>query len=149
MKFIVVWTKFFFFSMICSSDRSCFPWTLNIKDLSCYTIQNGSKMECLKPCSLNATIGLSTKNSKPDEDSLSKDNSSMSTTSMSKNDISSLGVCVHVDMTPVFISTCELQVQNSFVLRSVCLVFFFWIHTIQYVSYFVIFTVNISGLFVC
>lgn len=111
--------------MICSSDRSCFPWTLNIKDLSCYTIQNGSKMECLKPCSLNATIGLSTKNSKPDEDSLSKDNSSMSTTSMSKNDISSLGVCVHVDMTPVFISTCELQVQNSFVLRSVCLVFFF------------------------
>ncbi|XP_044753199.1 vacuolar protein sorting-associated protein 13B isoform X2 [Coccinella septempunctata] len=93
---------------IWSPDRSCFPWTLTIKDLSCYTIQNGSKMDCLKPCSLNATIGLSTKNSKPEENTLHKD--APAATSVSKHDISSLGVCVHVDMTPVLISTCEIQV---------------------------------------
>ncbi|XP_045475296.1 vacuolar protein sorting-associated protein 13B [Harmonia axyridis] len=92
---------------IWSPDRSSFPWTLSIKDLSCYTIQKGLKMDCLKPCSLNATIGLSTKNTKSEEH-VHKD--SPSSTSISKYDISSLGVCVHVDMTPVLISTCEVQV---------------------------------------
>ncbi|KAL3269017.1 hypothetical protein HHI36_008101 [Cryptolaemus montrouzieri] len=93
---------------IWSIERSTLPWTLSIKDLSCYTIQNSQKMNCLKTCSLNATVGLSAKNSKSEETSVNKETSSSS--DVSRNDIRSLGVYVHVDMTPVLISTCEMQV---------------------------------------
>ncbi|KAK9889545.1 hypothetical protein WA026_006900 [Henosepilachna vigintioctopunctata] len=93
---------------IWSAERSCFPWTLSIKDISCFTIQRGQKMDCLKPCSINATIGLSTKNANTEQISVSTETHSSS--SFSRSDISSLGVYVHVDMTPVLISTCEIQV---------------------------------------
>lgn len=72
---------------ISSPNKSSFPWTMSISDLSCYTIQYGNKLTFLKPVSLSATVAQS-----------------------SKTDIASLGVCVHIDMTPIVISTSEVQI---------------------------------------
>lgn len=50
------------------TDKSSFPWTMSMLDLSCFTIQRGQKMVFLEPVTLNATVGLSTrplKNSLP------------------------------------------------------------------------------------
>lgn len=94
---------------IWSAERSSFPWTMSISELSCYTIQYGNKLIFLKPVSLSATVGLSTRPTKPDE----KENGDVTTGSPSnstKTDIGYLGICVHVDMTPIVISTSEVQV---------------------------------------
>ncbi|KAG5888478.1 hypothetical protein JTB14_022106 [Gonioctena quinquepunctata] len=85
---------------IWSPSKSSFPWTISISDLSCFTIQDGNKLIFLKPVSLNATVGLSTRPSKIDDES----------TPGTKSDIAYLGVCVHIDMTPIVISTSEVQV---------------------------------------
>jgi hypothetical protein len=76
-----------------SSDRVSFPWSLSVADLSCYTLQNGTKLNFLKPVSANATIGISAK---------------------CQNDkvvLGAIGLCVHVDTTPVNISVCQEQVR--------------------------------------
>ncbi|KAJ8927596.1 hypothetical protein NQ314_019923, partial [Rhamnusium bicolor] len=95
---------------IWSADRSSFPWTMSISELSCYTIQYGNKLIFLKPVSLSATVGLSTRPTKVD----GKDNMEISFGSpggsSSKIDIGYLGICVHIDMTPIVISTSEVQV---------------------------------------
>ncbi|KAL1506203.1 hypothetical protein ABEB36_005605 [Hypothenemus hampei] len=49
---------------IWSPDKSSFPWTMSVVDLSCYTIQKGEKLIFLKPVSLSATVGWSTRPSK-------------------------------------------------------------------------------------
>ncbi|CAG9772920.1 unnamed protein product [Ceutorhynchus assimilis] len=127
---------------IWTADKSSFPWTMSISELSCYTMQNGEKLIFLKPVSLSATVGLSTRPSKNADDneklekspkqSLSKSPSSSipnspttqikksakkkvepipnSPCKASKIDIGSLGVCVHIDTTPILISTSEVQV---------------------------------------
>lgn len=85
---------------IWSPDKSSFPWTVSISDLSCYTIQFGNKLTFLKPVSLSATVGLSTR---------VKSDSTIDSGSP-KIDIGHLGVCVHIDMTPIVISTSEVQI---------------------------------------
>lgn len=85
-------------SAIWSPDKSSFPWTISISELSCYTIQFGNKLIFLKPVSLSATVGLSTK---PNSDTSVDPN---------KSDIGSLGIYIHIDMTPILISTSEVQV---------------------------------------
>lgn len=95
---------------IWSPDKSSFPWTMSISELSCYTIQYGNKLIFLKPVSLSATVGLSTRPTKVDE----RENIDVPTGSPSgssgKIDIGYLGICVHIDMTPIVISTSEVQV---------------------------------------
>ncbi|XP_074031826.1 vacuolar protein sorting 13B isoform X2 [Leptinotarsa decemlineata] len=86
---------------IWSPSKSSFPWTISISDLSCFTIQYGNKLIFLKPVSLSATVGLSTRPSKVENEGLA---------GSSKTDIAYLGICVHIDMTPILISTSEVQV---------------------------------------
>jgi len=79
-----------------SPDKVSFPWSLTLADLSCYTLQNGTKLHFLKPVSANATVGISTKY---------------------HNDevvLGALGFCVHVDTTPVNISVSQEQVSMHF-----------------------------------
>ncbi|XP_056633940.1 intermembrane lipid transfer protein VPS13B isoform X1 [Diorhabda sublineata] len=85
---------------IWSPDKSSFPWTMSISDMSCYTVQYGNKLIFLKPVSLSATVGLSTRATKAENES----------TDVIKPDLGYLGVCVHIDMTPIVISTSEVQV---------------------------------------
>ncbi|CAG9819390.1 unnamed protein product [Phaedon cochleariae] len=86
---------------IWTATKSSFPWTMSISDLSCYTIQDGNKLIFLKPVSLNSTVGLSTRPIRSEAD--------MSMSS-AKTDLGYLGVCVHIDMTPIVVSTSEVQV---------------------------------------
>lgn len=65
-----------------------------LADLSCYTLQNGTKLHFLKPVSANATVGISAKYQNDDEV------------------LGTLGVCVHVDTTPVNISLSQEQVRG-------------------------------------
>ncbi|XP_066257341.1 intermembrane lipid transfer protein VPS13B isoform X1 [Euwallacea similis] len=166
---------------IWSPDKSSFPWTISITDLSCYTMQNKKKLIFLRPVSLSATVGLSTrpsKNSAPSvpsnvQDDKKKDTASQAPTTKkdttpvdqkrkgskntnmsaasssnaqygksntsstptspasqskkvqkksenstvslvpdagSKVDIGYLGVCVHIDTTPIEMSTQQMQV---------------------------------------
>jgi hypothetical protein len=74
-------------------DRVSFPWSLALADLSCYTLQNGTKLHFLKPVSANATVGISAK--------YQNDEAVLGT----------LGLCVHVDTTPVNISLSQEQVR--------------------------------------
>ncbi|KAH0999222.1 hypothetical protein HUJ04_005426, partial [Dendroctonus ponderosae] len=152
-------------------DKSSFPWTMSVSELSCYTLQSGEKLIFLKPVSLSATVGLSTRPSKgplvsvaptistgnalkktasahpSDQKRKGSKNSNQSGASSSnaqygksnasstpnspvkkaqknldqsktspksapprKVDIGYLGVCVHIDTTPIAISTSEVQV---------------------------------------
>ncbi|XP_050295994.1 intermembrane lipid transfer protein VPS13B [Anthonomus grandis grandis] len=160
---------------IWTPEKSSFPWTMSISELSCFTMQRGEKLIFLKPVSLSATVGLSTRPSKganpaqtpkspestakkvgsgPKKEpsttdqkrkltktsaitvpqsgaSSSKAQYNKSHTSSppnspvgrkgpprkpqsspksSKIEIGYLGVCVHIDTTPVVISTSEVQV---------------------------------------
>ncbi|XP_076265664.1 vacuolar protein sorting 13B isoform X3 [Rhynchophorus ferrugineus] len=159
-------------SSLWSPDKSSFPWTMSVSDLSCYTIQAGKKLTFLKPVTLSATVGLSTRPSKstptsgnepesgnsnfsqgnkddlsgtstttqkrkeskntnlssasagnprhwrnssgsapnsPNNQVMNTDSAELKNTS-TKVDIGYLGICVHIDMTPVIISTSEVQV---------------------------------------
>ncbi|CAG9862164.1 unnamed protein product [Phyllotreta striolata] len=80
-----------------SPDTSSFPWTMSVSELSCYTVQFGNKLSFLNPFSLSATVGLSTKSNADAQDS-------------NKIDIGPLGIYIHVDVTPILISTSEVQV---------------------------------------
>lgn len=78
-------------------DKVSFPWSLALEDLSCYTLQNGMKLHFLKPVSANATVGISAKY---------------------QNDegvLGTLGLCVHIDTTPVHISLSQEQVRLYFI----------------------------------
>ncbi|KRT78503.1 hypothetical protein AMK59_7594, partial [Oryctes borbonicus] len=108
--------------LIWSPDKSNFPWSISISDLSCYSWQRGRKLDLLKPVSLNATVGLSTKQ-KSDTGSLSmhtafsaevisvpSNQSFYSTNSSLKECLTTLGICIHIDTTPTNIILSELQV---------------------------------------
>lgn len=77
-----------------------------MSDFTCYTMQYGHTLNFLKPVSLSATIALSTRPTKQTEvvaklsQFLEEDTPT----------IGSLGVCVHVDMSPITISLSEVQV---------------------------------------
>lgn len=92
---------------------------MTLTDCSLYTLHQRYKFYFLKPVSLSATVGLSTKPSKdvksPGEGANNVKSESTSPVppipGTSKGDVESLGVCVHIDMTPVNISTSEVQVS--------------------------------------
>ncbi|XP_060527776.1 intermembrane lipid transfer protein VPS13B isoform X2 [Cylas formicarius] len=83
-----------------------FPWTISISELSCYTLQSRQKLIFLKPVSMNATIGLSTRSPKSDSTHVALPDSIDS----SKSHNGFFGVCVHIDMVPIVFSTCETQI---------------------------------------
>ncbi|XP_069674298.1 intermembrane lipid transfer protein VPS13B isoform X2 [Periplaneta americana] len=76
---------------IWSKNKVSFPWSLTLSNLSCYTLQKGTKLHFLKPVSANATVAISTKYQNDDVT------------------LGSLGLCVHVDTTPVNISISQEQ----------------------------------------
>ncbi|KAI4462018.1 vacuolar protein sorting-associated protein 13b [Holotrichia oblita] len=106
-----------------SPDKSNFPWNISISDLSCYSWQRGRKLDFLKPVSLNATVGLSTKSK------MENSNESLRTTSLTemgpntssqsffsatscfKGCLTTLGICIHIDTTPTNIILSEMQVS--------------------------------------
>ena len=65
-----------------------------MSNMSCYTLQNESKLHFLKPVSANATVGISAKYQ------------------IDESTLSSLGFFVHVDTTPVKISVSQKQVRH-------------------------------------
>ena len=72
-----------------------FPWTLNIVNFQCYTIERKSQKNFIKNVSFNATIDLTSKIvSEPDE-----------------KEFSSINLCVYIDMSPIVISISEKQVK--------------------------------------
>ncbi|GLH10327.1 Vacuolar protein sorting-associated protein 13 [Gryllus bimaculatus] len=74
-------------------NKVSFPWSMSLADISIYTIQKGKKLYFLKPCTATATVGISTKN-QPQQ-----------------NTLTSLGLCVHVDGTPIILAVSEEQVS--------------------------------------
>lgn len=93
---------------------------MTVSDLSCYTLQYGQKLYFLKPVTLSATVGLSTRSSKDLNIStpMSKPHETIPLPSninehTLKTDVGSLGVCVHIDMTPINISISEIQVSKT------------------------------------
>ncbi|XP_008197902.1 intermembrane lipid transfer protein VPS13B isoform X1 [Tribolium castaneum] len=84
-----------------NADRSSFPWTMSISDLNCYSMENGKEVAFLKTVRINATVGLSTK--PVITDGKTPDYTPAETT------LGSLGVYVHIDVTPIIISVSEAQ----------------------------------------
>lgn len=80
--------------------KQSFPWSFSIWDLCCYTLQNDSKLNFLKPISGNATVGLSIKHCKDTKVGTDSDK------------ISVLGICVHIDNTPIVISLSDTQLSS-------------------------------------
>lgn len=72
-------------------------------------MQQGNILHFLKPISLSATIGLSTRPSKTSEVS-AKLNPFTQSVEEETSTIGCLGVCVHIDMSPIAISISEVQV---------------------------------------
>lgn len=98
--------------------KSGFPWIISVTDLSCYTLQLDTKLYFLKPLSVNATVGVSSKSptgSDVDrsEISLKRDSSTSLQFHDCESDIGPLAICVHVDMTSINVSMSEIQVRNT------------------------------------
>ncbi|CAK9795272.1 Intermembrane lipid transfer protein VPS13B [Anthophora plagiata] len=72
-----------------------FPWTLSLLDFHCYMLQQQTQKNFIKKVSLNATVALTTK---------------IITSPSGGNTLSALGVCVHIDNSPIIVSICEEQV---------------------------------------
>ncbi|KAK4875062.1 hypothetical protein RN001_011484 [Aquatica leii] len=89
------------------NNKSSLPWSISLTDISCYTLQNGAKLNFLKPFSLNATIGISTK--VDDKQSPCKDDSYNAVTNLNDSG-EPLGICIHVDMSPIDLSVSEVQI---------------------------------------
>ncbi|CAH0394743.1 unnamed protein product [Bemisia tabaci] len=70
-----------------------FPLSLEIADLHCMTFSNGIDTSLLKPISASCTVGIAPRSATNDES------------------LSSLGLIVHCDMSPVTVSISELQVK--------------------------------------
>ncbi|XP_054006239.1 intermembrane lipid transfer protein VPS13B isoform X1 [Hylaeus anthracinus] len=71
-----------------------FPWTLSLVEFHCYMLQQQTQKNLIKKVSLNATVALTTKIS----------------SQSGGNALSALGVCVHIDNSPIIISISEEQV---------------------------------------
>ncbi|XP_046469502.1 intermembrane lipid transfer protein VPS13B isoform X2 [Neodiprion pinetum] len=80
-----------------SPETQSFPWTVNVNDFHCYTLQRETQKNFIKKVSLNATVGLTAK-------------TSSEASATSGNKLTALSLCVHVDTTPITISISEEQV---------------------------------------
>ncbi|XP_076295219.1 vacuolar protein sorting 13B isoform X2 [Lasioglossum baleicum] len=72
-----------------------FPWTLSLVEFHCYMLQQHTQKNFIKKVSLNATVALTTK---------------FTTLPAGGSALSSLGVCVHIDNSPIIISVSEEQI---------------------------------------
>jgi vacuolar protein sorting-associated protein 13B len=90
---------------IWSVERSSFPWTMSISDLNCYSMEHGKEIAFLKTVGISATVGLSTKSAITETKTAAPDFPSTAEGSS----IGSLGVYVHIDVTPIMISVSEAQ----------------------------------------
>ncbi|XP_026672531.1 vacuolar protein sorting-associated protein 13B isoform X2 [Ceratina calcarata] len=72
-----------------------FPWTLSLVDFHCYMLQQQTQKNFIKKVSLNATVALTTK---------------LVTSPSGASALSALGICVHIDNTPIIVSISEEQV---------------------------------------
>ncbi|XP_029039570.2 vacuolar protein sorting-associated protein 13B isoform X3 [Osmia bicornis bicornis] len=77
-----------------TNKSQSFPWTLSLVDFHCYMLQEHTQKNFIKKMSLNATVALTTK----------------VTTFKSESVLSALGVCVHIDNSPIIVSISEEQV---------------------------------------
>jgi vacuolar protein sorting-associated protein 13B len=92
-------------TLIWSPERSSFPWTMSISDLNCYSMEHGKEIAFLKTVGISATVGLSTKSAITETKTAAPDFPSTAEGSS----IGSLGVYVHIDVTPIMISVSEAQ----------------------------------------
>ncbi|KOC70976.1 Vacuolar protein sorting-associated protein 13B [Habropoda laboriosa] len=72
-----------------------YPWMLSLVDFHCYMLQQQTQKNFIKKVSLNATVALTTK---------------VVTSPSGGSTLTSLGVCVHIDNSPIIVSICEEQV---------------------------------------
>lgn len=78
-----------------TSKLQSFPWTLSLVDFHCYMLQQQTQKNFIKKVSLNATVALTTK---------------IATSQSGENTLAALGVCVHIDNSPIIVSISEEQV---------------------------------------
>ncbi|XP_043519945.1 vacuolar protein sorting-associated protein 13B isoform X2 [Frieseomelitta varia] len=72
-----------------------FPWTLSLVDFHCYMLQEHTQKNFIKRVSVNATVALTTK---------------AVTSPSGGSALAALGVCVHIDNSPIIVSISEEQV---------------------------------------
>lgn len=72
-----------------------FPWTLSLVDFHCYMLQQQIQKNFIKKVSVNATVALTTK---------------IVTSPSGGSTLAALGVCVHIDNSPIIVSISEEQV---------------------------------------
>ncbi|XP_050594449.1 intermembrane lipid transfer protein VPS13B isoform X2 [Bombus affinis] len=72
-----------------------FPWTLSLVDFHCYMLQQQTQKNFIKKVSVNATVALTTK---------------IVTSPSGASTLAALGVCVHIDNSPIIVSISEEQV---------------------------------------
>ncbi|XP_076241466.1 vacuolar protein sorting 13B [Calliopsis andreniformis] len=72
-----------------------FPWTLSLVEFHCYMLQQHTQKNFIKKVSLNATVALTTK---------------ITTSQSGESILTALGVCVHIDNSPIIVSISEEQV---------------------------------------
>ncbi|XP_076650338.1 vacuolar protein sorting 13B isoform X2 [Halictus rubicundus] len=84
-----------------------FPWTLSLVEFHCYMLQQHTQKNFIKKVSLNATVALTTK---------------FTTVSAGGSALSSLGICVHIDNSPIIISVSEEQIifMNKIISSILC-----------------------------
>nr|XP_031825790.1 vacuolar protein sorting-associated protein 13B isoform X2 [Nomia melanderi] len=92
---------------IWTNKLESFPWTLSLVEFHCYMLQQHTQKNFIKKVSLNATVALTTK-------------FTMSPTG--GNVLSSLGLCVHIDNSPIIISVSEEQIvfMNKIISNILC-----------------------------
>ncbi|XP_012268331.2 intermembrane lipid transfer protein VPS13B isoform X1 [Athalia rosae] len=86
---------------IWTPEIQSFPWTVNVNDFHCYTLQRELKRNLIKKVSLNATVGLTAKTA--------TESSSISKPPLA-NKLAALSLYVHIDTTPITVSISEEQV---------------------------------------
>ncbi|KAF5303499.1 hypothetical protein FQA39_LY09962 [Lamprigera yunnana] len=94
------------------TDKTSLPWTVSLTRFSCYTLQGGKQLNFLKPISLNVTIGISTKTMCPGKQlpNMDNENSFADKPKEEAGKNEPLGVCIHIDMSPITLCISEVQV---------------------------------------
>lgn len=93
-------------------DKESFPWTIEVKNLCCFTLQNKRKLFFLKPISGNITMSLSIKYRNHANEADTKTRETVSFEQKPMDNISSFSVYVHIDNTPIEIALSEIQVSQ-------------------------------------
>lgn len=87
-----------------------FPWIVSINNMSIYTLQYGKKLNVLKQVSMSSTVVLTTNSSEISEEKTNIKISHDSILSDQSIEIESLGLCIHIDISPIKMYFSESQV---------------------------------------